>query len=154
MTSIDGAAGWLYRRLRSLFSYKCFERRILLDLAGLRNGAGALSALALFIWQYETVGALAAVILVPCNGVLWALISADFIERALRMLAFGEVDNVNISARCELEGANVPTHREQEPEWRQRLRRAVWPDDPASGEYDPPIPTMRGRLRAIVTGAL
>jgi hypothetical protein len=138
-------------RLRSLFSFKCFERRVLLDLAALRAGGGgivgATVALALPDWP-----APALVVMVACCAVLWALLSADFLERALRLLAFGEVDNVNISARCELEGANTPTHRDHEAEWRRRLRIPVWPDDPGPGLYPAPIPTLRGRLRALVKG--
>ena len=140
-------------RLRSLFSYRCFERRILLDLAALRNGLASLGSLALFVWQYGALGPGAAVLLVPCNAGLIALVSADFVERAFRILAFGYADNVNVSARCELEGANTPTKREHEAEWRRRIFQPVWPDDPGPGHYPFPIPTLSGRLRAIVTDA-
>jgi hypothetical protein len=142
-------------RLSSLFSYQCFERRVLLNLAALRAGLTAMLSALLLDWQASILGAALAVVLVPCNAALPAAISADWIERAFRMLAFGEVDNVNISARCELEGANTPTHREHEAEWRRRLRIPVWPDDPGSlvtnepGLYPPPIEGFWNRVRAL-----
>lgn len=131
-------------RFVSLGSYRCFERRVLLDLAALRAGGGALVALVGYEWQAPLLGGV-AILLAPCNAVLWALICADFLERALRMLAFGYVDNVNVSPRCELEGGNMPTEREHEAEWRKWLLVAVWPDE----KYQPPIPTLAGRVRAL-----
>lgn len=154
MTAYTGAARWFVGRLLSLCSYRCFERRVLLDLAALRAGLTALCGALLFDWQAAALGGLVAVILVPCNAVGVALGSADFLERAMRMLAFGYADNLNVSPRGELEGWNGPTDRAHEAEWRRRMFQPVWPDDPGPGLYPEPIPTLRGRLRAVVTGAM
>ena len=154
MTGLYGAVRWFAGRLRSLCSYRCFERRVLLDLAALRAGLTACGAALLLDWQASILGAAPAVILVPCNATFVALISADFLERVFRMLALGYVDNVNVSPRGELEGWNGPTDRADEVEWRRRMFIPVWPDDPGPGHYPYPIETLTGRLRAIMTGAL
>ena len=143
------------KRLRSLFSYRCFERRVLLNLAALRNGLVALGSLGMLDWQAPILGPLVATALVPCNAVLVALVSAAFVERAGRLLARGYVDNLNVSPRGELEGWNGPTNRRYETEWRRRMFTPVWPDDPGSdvtgevGHYPFPIPTFWGRVRAL-----
>ena len=138
-----------FSRFVALGSYRCYERRVLLDLAAFRNGLVALGSLGMLDWQAPIVGAGAAILLAPCNGVLLALVSADFVERAGRILALGYADNVNVSARCELEGANTPTKREHEAEWRHWMFKPLWPDDPGPGHYLYPIPTFWGRVRAL-----
>lgn len=137
-------------RFTSLFSYRVFERRVLLDLAALRAGGGAILGATAYTAVVDHWPWWATIPFVASCGVFWALISADWIERALRVLAFGYQDNVNVSPRCELEGANTPTRREHEAEWRRRMFTPVWPDDPGPGHYPYPIPTFSGRLRALV----
>lgn len=138
-------------RLRSLFSYRCFERRVLLDFAALRAGLTAGIAALMLDWQADMLGGMVAVALLPCNAVLVALISADWIEHYGRLLVLGYAYNPHVSARCELEGANTPTRREDEAEWRRRMFVPLWPDDPGPGHYPFPIPTVWGRVRAIWT---
>lgn len=122
---------------------------MLLNLAALRNGLVALGSLALLDWQASVLDPLMATALVPCNAALIALVSADVLERALRTMALGYADNVNVSPRGELEGWNGPTRREHENGWRLRMFLPVFPDDPGPGHYPFPIPTFWGRVRAL-----
>ena len=141
-------------RLREIVSsYRCYERRVLLDLAALRNGAaGILAAWLMLVRQDQGWPAWAIVVCVPCDALFVAWVSADFVERQFRLLAFGRRDHPWISARLELEGAMTPEDRRHEPTWRNRMYRPQWPDDPGSGRYDV-IPTFWGRVRALFTGA-
>lgn len=141
-------------RLVSLFSFRCYERRVLLDLAALRAGLTALLSALLLDWQAPLLGAAVAVALVPCNAALVALVSADWIEHYGRLLIFGYAYNPNVSAIGELEGSMCPTDRSAEAAWRATLYTRLAPgDDPSSGHYDYPIPTLWGRVRAIWSGA-
>ena len=139
-------------RFTSLFSYRVFERRVLLDLAALRAGGSALIGATAFV-AVEGWPVWAALLFVASCGVVWALVCADWIEHYGRLLIFGYSYNPNVSARCELEGGTMPTNREAEPEWRRTLyTRLMVGDDPGPGHYPYPIPTFTGRLRAIMTG--
>ena len=141
-------------RLRDLFSYRCFERRVLLNFAAMRNGVVALGSALLLDWQAEQVGGFLGVLLMPCNAVLLALILADWVEHYGRLLVLGYAYNPNVSARCELEGGNMPAARDAERAWRTTMfTRIAVGDDPGPGHYPYPIDTFTGRLRAIFEGA-
>lgn len=143
----------LVARFLSLASHRCYERRVLLDLAGLRNGLVGLGTVALFLWQVEALGAAAAVVAVPCNAVLIALVSADFLEHYGRGLILGYTYNPNVSAIGELEGSMCPTDAEAESAWRATMFTRLAPgDDPGSGHYPYPAATLCGRLRALGGG--
>lgn len=147
-------SGGFLARFTSLFSYRCYERRILLDFAALRNGLVALGVLALYAWQVPILGVAAAIALAPCNGVFIALVSADWVEHYGRLLVLGYSYQPNVSARCELEGGNMPTDREAEAAWRATLyTRIAVGDDPGPGHYPYPIPTFWGRVRALCGGS-
>ena len=139
------------RRIKALFSFRCYERRVLLNLAALRNTLVVNGALAMLAGHGVTIPGW-AYLLGPCYGVLAALISADWIEHYARLLILGYATNIRVSARGELEGWNGPTHEEQEAEWRRLLRWPIFPDDPGPGVYPAPIPTFWGRVRAIWEG--
>ncbi len=133
-------------RFTSLASYKPWERRRLLDLAVLRNTLVSLFALGM-AWVRVQQGVWPPwliLTLVPCDACLMALISADWIEHALKMLIFGYTDNPNVFARGELEGANTIMVAEQEEEWRARMWTWIAiGDDPGSRHYAFPRPWRR-----------
>lgn len=139
-------------RIVSLFSYRCYERRVLLNLAALRAGLCGLVPAWLFHVQQDAFPLSVAIALIPCNAALVALIAADWLERYGRLLIFGYASNIRVSPRGELEGWNGPTHREQEATWRALLDVPIFPDDPGSGRYPPPIVGFWNRVRAIFTG--
>ena len=129
----------MVERFSSLGTYKTRERRRLLDFACLRNALVAwvvlgLAALRLaFDWPWWSI-----VTLAPCDGVLAALVSADWIEHALKRRVLGTDYNPNIMAMGELEGSMTPMAEEYVARWEQVKHTPVafWHGDPGGGEYE------------------
>jgi len=129
----------MLERFTSLGTHKTWERRRLLDFACLRNALVAwfvlgLAALRLAVgWPWWGVMALA-----PCDGILMALVSADWIEHWLKRRVFGYDYNPNVMAMGELEGSMTPMAEEYVARWEQVKFRPVafWHGDPGGGEYE------------------
>lgn len=131
------------KRIRSLFSHKPIERQVLLGLAAMRatlTGAASVS------FMHLTGGMPFMVFALPIVACVVSVISADWLERGLRMLALGYVDNIRVSPRGEWEGWNGPTREDEMAGWRLTLREPIYPDQ---GLYPEPLPTFRERVRAL-----
>lgn len=143
----------LMERFTSLGTYQPWERRRLLDLAVLRCALVALAILGLAIvragqgWPSWLI-----VTLAPADACLVALVSADCIEHALKVLIFGYSYNPNVMARGEFEGSMTIMDAAHESVWRATMfRRLAIGDDPASGHYPLPLP-WRARWRHLFGG--
>ena len=119
MEMLHRAARWVIGRLDSLIgSYRPYEREVLCWLAVVR--ATVTTAGAMGLWAVQTAEgwplALRLVIL-PCDAALISLLSADFLEHAVRKGLLGYAYNPFVSAIGEWEGYMGPTRDADAPAW-------------------------------------
>ena len=122
---------WLWNRIADMLEpdeYQPPERVVLLWLAVLR--APVTGGSVLLLWHVQAAEGWSVAIrllLLPCNAALFALVSADVIEHALRGIlarlwpetfgAFGEGYNPWVSAIGEWEGWTGPTREGDAAAW-------------------------------------
>lgn len=139
---------YLWNRLRGFGSWQPYERVVLLNVSGVRDVLVGLAALGAWTvasgqgWPWWWALPWAA-----STATFAALLSADFIEPVLLMLALGYNQNPNVMATGEKEryaGATDVAYRDQ---WeREKYLPLVpppnprWQGDPGPGHYPYPRP--------------
>ena len=111
MSALLGVVRWFGGRLFSIVhTYRPYERQVLLHLAALRAAVTAGAALAFWLVVTGQGWPLAlALTVTACVAALASLVSADFIEHALRKRLLGYPYNPFVSAIGEWEGWMGPT---------------------------------------------